>query len=77
MKVSEQIIEVLNALCEKLGIAFDWTAANVLPYIQDLCGRVVAYSIAKSIASIVFFIIGILITFFIFKFLLKKGIADD
>ena len=33
---SEQIIEVLNALCEKFGIAIDWTAENVMPYLTDL-----------------------------------------
>lgn len=77
MKVSEQIISVLNALCEKVGIAIDWTAANVLPYVQDLCGRVVTFAIAKSIVSIVFTIIALIISFFVFKFMFKRGREDD
>lgn len=28
--VSNQIIEVLNALCDKFGIAIDWTSQNEL-----------------------------------------------
>jgi hypothetical protein len=72
MNVSEQIINVLNVLCEKFGIAIDWTAANVLPYVQDLCGRVITYSIAKDIATIIFMIIGFIISLFAFKFVFKK-----
>ena len=53
MTVSEQIIEVLNALCEKFGLAIDWTAANILPYLEVLCGKFVNYEIASSIATIV------------------------
>ena len=53
MTVSEQIIEVLNTLCEKFGLAIDWTATNILPYLEVLCGKFVNYEIASSIATIV------------------------
>lgn len=33
MQVSDQIIEVLNYLGEKLGVTIDWTSENVLPYV--------------------------------------------
>lgn len=72
MNVSEQIINVLDALCEKFGIAIDWTAANVLPYVQDLCGRIITYSIAKDITIIILIIIGFIISLFTFKFCFKK-----
>ena len=72
MNVSEQIINVLNVLCEKFGIAIDWTAANVLPYVQNLCERVITYSIASDIVTIIFIIIGFIISLFVFKFCLKK-----
>lgn len=52
MTVSEQIIEVLNALCDKFGLAIDWTAANILPYLEVLCGKFVNYEIASSIVII-------------------------
>ena len=77
MTVSDQIINVLNTLCEKFGIAINWTAANVLPYVQDLCNRVIIYSIAEDIATIVFMIIGFIISLFAFKFCLKKDKECD
>jgi hypothetical protein len=52
MTISEQIIEVLNALCDKFGLAIDWTAANILPYLEVLCGKFITYEIASSIAAI-------------------------
>ena len=52
MTISSEIINVLNALCEKFGIAIDWTATNVIPYFQDLLGRYITYEIATSIAWI-------------------------
>lgn len=53
MTVSEQIIQVVDALCEKLGIAIDWTSENVMPYIETLCGKLINYEIGTSIAWIV------------------------
>lgn len=52
MTVSEQVIEVLNALCDKFGLAIDWTAANILPYLEVLCGKFITYEIVTSIATI-------------------------
>lgn len=54
--MSEEVIKVLDALAEKFGIAIDWTSANVLPYLQQLCGKYVRYEI---VTSIVWMLIGI------------------
>lgn len=54
--MSEEVIKVLDALVEKFGIAIDWTSANVLPYLQQLCGKYVRYEI---VTSIVWMLIGI------------------
>lgn len=58
MTVSSQIIEVLNDLCEKLGMAIDWTAENIGPYLSELCLRICSYEIATSIFWLV---IGVII----------------
>ena len=50
MTVSEQIVQVIDALCEKFGIAMNWTSENVIPYIELLCKKLVAYEIGTSIA---------------------------
>ena len=48
MEVSEQIIKVLDNLCEKFGMTIDQSQENILPYVQDLSSRIVKYDIAKS-----------------------------
>lgn len=58
--MSEEVIKILDALAEKFGLAIDWTSANVLPYLQQLCGKYVTYEIATSV---VWMIIGICLLF--------------
>lgn len=77
MIVSDQIISVLNALCEKFGLVVDWTSTNVLPYAKDLCNRIIAYEIATEIASSIIAIIITIALGFVFKSFLKKGIEND
>lgn len=55
LTVSNQIVEILDALCEKFGIAIDWTSQNVLPYAQELMEKGVRYELWTSIAWIVGF----------------------
>ena len=52
MTASNQIIAVLDAICEKFGIVIDWTASNIMPYLQDLCKRIVSYKIATSVTYV-------------------------
>lgn len=50
MTVSDQIIQVLDALCEKFGIAIDWTSENIVPYVATLIPKLVSYEIWSSVA---------------------------
>lgn len=50
MGFSQEIINVLNYMCQKFGIVIDWTSDNVMPYLEDLCGRYIQYEIHTSIA---------------------------
>lgn len=63
--VSDQIIEVLEALFEKFGIAIDWTGQNVLPYVQELMNKAVSYELWTSVLGIVFFLLSTGICWFI------------
>ena len=53
MTVSSEIIEVLDYLGEKFGIAIDWTSNNVLPYLQTLADKFIKWEISTSIVWIV------------------------
>lgn len=66
--MSEEVIKILDALAEKFGLAIDWTSANVLPYLQQLCGKYVTYEIATSV---VWILIGICLLF-VGKYSIKK-----
>ena len=66
--MSEEIIKVLDALAEKFGLAVDWTSSNVIPYLEQLCGKYVNYEIATSV---IWLLLGIGLLF-LAKWLLKK-----
>ena len=53
MTVSSEIIEVLDYLGEKFGIAIDWTSNNILPYLQTLIDKFIKWEISTSIVWIV------------------------
>lgn len=80
MTVSEQIIQVLDNLCAKMGIVIDWTSENVIPYVTALCEKLVVYEIAMSVAQIIIsllVIIGILITIKKLYPTIKTGVQKD
>lgn len=73
MTVSSEIIEVLDYLGEKLGIAIDWTSDNVLPYLQTLVEKFIKWEISTSIVWIViavFVMVGMIVLMNV------KGVRD-
>lgn len=77
MESSNKIVEIINALCEKLGLAIDWTGENVLPYIEELIGRFVQFEIVTSIFWICFVLVMAICAFFIARFFTKKADEED
>lgn len=63
MKVSDEIIKVLDYLGQKIGVTIDWTSKNVLPFVEQLCEKYISWEIATSLLwgflGIVLFIIGL------------------
>lgn len=47
--ISNEIIKVLDALCDKFGIAVDWSSENILPYIATLTDKCINYEVSTSI----------------------------
>ncbi len=76
MSFSSQFIEVLDALCDKIGIAIDWTSQNVLPYLTDLAARIITYEIWTSSAWIVIVAIVFLIAWKMTKNMCKADRLD-
>lgn len=53
MEFSQNVIEIFDDLCERIGIAIDWSAENIMPYIKDLLERFIRFEIGTSIFYIV------------------------
>ncbi len=52
MEISKEIIEILEYLCQKIGLTIDWTSENVLPYIEQICEHFIEWEYKTSLAWI-------------------------
>lgn len=59
--MGNEIINVVNALADKLGFAIDWTAENMLPVVQELIRRYAAYLLVDNLYGV---IISVVIFFY-------------
>lgn len=71
--MSTQIIEVLNDICEKFGIAVDWTSKNIQPYLKELMTKCVNYKLATDIVWLVVGIVLLIIGGVLMRFALTNN----
>lgn len=78
MEGTTKIVEVLNLLCEKFGVAADWSQENIVPYAQELAKKIINYELWTSVFLILIFLILSFISFFTAWRLTKtKGFSWD
>ena len=80
MKVGEQIIQVLEYLCEKFGIVINWSEENVLPMVQKLCEKYIRWEVSTSISWLILGVIMLIIGFMLIsriKAIIKRCDDDD
>ena len=80
MNVSDQIIQVLDDICRRFGLAIDWTNENVLPYVTVLCTKLVTFEIWTSVAWLAISVVTALSAIIIIKKHkepFKECISDD
>lgn len=80
MTVSDQIIQVIESLCQKFGIEIDWTGENVIPYIETLSKKLVRYEIITSIFWIILMLLFSIVSIITAKKLypvFKEGIEKE
>lgn len=56
--MTSEIIEVLDDLSRRFGVAIDWTSSNMLPYLQTLTRKYANYILATSSLELV---VGVLL----------------
>ena len=78
MTFSEQFKDIFNMLCEKIGVAIDWTQDNIVPYVMELCKRFVIFNIVEEALWLVSGIAAVVVIGFLFKAVFKdyKKSAD-
>lgn len=67
MTFSEQFKDIFNMLCEKIGVAIDWTQDNIVPYVMELCKRFVILNIVEEALWLISGIIAVVIIGFLAK----------
>ena len=72
MTFSEQFKEVFELICDKMGVAIDWTQENVVPYVMELCKRFVIFNIVEE----ALWLVGSIIVVVAIGFLSKKIFED-
>ena len=77
MQFSDQLIEVLDAICKKIGVVIDWTVANVVPYVQDLVHRVIVWQIMRKGVWALAVIIMLVLSFVFADKLRKHNIKEN
>lgn len=75
--MDNKVIEVLDYLGEKFGIAVDWTAENVWPQVTEFMGRYATYEIARSIVWIVIGLITIIASICLWRTMYKSYKKKD
>ena len=74
MTVSDQIIQVIDNLCEKFGLVIDWTSETAVPYMATLCTKLVSFEIWSSVAWLIIMLVGFIVALMLIRKFRHSGI---
>lgn len=75
--MNNKVIEVLDYMGQKLGIAIDWTADNVMPQVMDFLARYRVYGITHDSVWLLICVATILAFISVFKKIVKQYKEKD
>lgn len=58
--MNTEAIEILNAICEKIGVAIDWTGENVMPQLESLIEQYARYLLVSNIVGLVVSVLALI-----------------
>lgn len=70
--VVDQIIQVIEYLGQKFGIAIDWSAENILPIAQTLMEKIARWCVAENIFYVALSLVGLMVSIIIVPKCIKK-----
>lgn len=65
MNISNEIIKILDDLGKRFGVAIDWSNKNIVPYLQELCGRFIDWQITTSVIWSIICVLTIALSIFL------------
>lgn len=74
--MADQLIKILNDLSSRMGVAVDWTAENIVPYLQDLGTRIATYVFWSKIVGICILVVLSIIAAIVCVVVLKRTNFD-
>ena len=75
--MDNKVIEVLDYMGEKLGIAIDWTSENVMPQVMEFMGRYQVYAIVKESVWLLISVIVVIAAACMLKKIVTQRIAME
>lgn len=79
--MENKVIEIINTLCEKVGMTINWGSENVMPYIQELITKCSKYFLISDSfvvgTSLLIAIVCVVVVISIFKKIIKECDCDD
>ena len=75
--MDKEIINVLEYLGEKFGIAIDWSSQNILPQVYEILGRYRIYQIFKNVFISILFLLIVVVCIKTFIYLTKEYKKKD
>ena len=70
--VVDQIIQVIEYLGQKFGVAIDWSAENILPLAQVLMEKIARWCIAENVFYIGLSLVGLIVGLIVFTISARK-----
>ena len=75
--MDNKLIEAVEHLFTKFGIAVDWSKDNILPYITELYERVVSRGIILSIFGVITALAMVIIPALVFKKIYRDSLGEE
>ena len=77
MTFSEQFKDIFDMLCEKIGVAIDWTQDNIVPYVMEIYKRYVTLNIIEEAIWTLMGLIGLIVSIVVARSILKEYTAKE
>lgn len=76
VNLSDQIVQIVNELSQKCGVAINWSSDTLLPFMQKIMTKMIHYELISSIVCMVVCIVLLVSSVLVCKRTIKAGIYD-